>query len=256
MARKTPVRSIKSNKPLLISFSIILVTFLSVVAFIFHITVGWGLVERMKMSGYLSNKYGKEFLVDNVHIEGAGIGVKGMVCANTAPLDNEKLTSRLCRSQTTERYEIDTYLQNLWTSEETDAIRDIVERDVPDLDSFRLTIRVSTADQIYKSIKGSTPSLKEVSKKSNGFGYLLNVTSTRKSLVAEPSRGKLEEAYKLVSLIKSRNSVDPELNYVYRDNDYVPSKERPYQYTISIKRSDLPLINSPKDLGNYFSIIK
>ena len=112
------------------------------------------------MTQYLETKYGKRFVVKDVHVEGSGLGVKGQITGDVSPRDNPNLNFRIWRPENGSLSYTDRYLETLW-SQQGRAIVDRHLKDIlPNVDGYILTIGPS--NNLYAMIKGTTPDLSEV----------------------------------------------------------------------------------------------
>lgn len=199
---------------------------------IFWMIVIERVIDREEISRYLKDKYGREFVIENIRAEGAGLGVKGSVCADVS-VKNSDIKSKLCKSQVTGDYNNDT--------------------NVKGVDLYRVTVRVNTEDGLYQTLRGDLPSFEYIKDKSNDFGYVLSVFVTRDNI----NNSIYDDVYKLVQYVKNKNSVNPEIYFNYRDIDF--GKKYPgdkYQYFISIDKNRLNKITSPNDIVQYVEEIK
>lgn len=209
-------------------------------------------IDREGMSRYLKDKYGREFVIENIRAEGAGLGVKGSVCADVS-VKNSDIKSKLCKSRVTGDYNNDTYPQEVWSKQDYNKTKKFLEGNVKGVDLYRVTVRVNTEDSLYQTLRGDLPSFEYIKDKSNDFGYVLSVFVTRDKI----NNSIYDDVYKLVQYVKNKNSVNPEIYFNYRDIDF--GKKYPgdkYQYFISIDKNRLNKITSPNDIVQYVEEIK
>ena len=138
-------------------------------------------IDREEISRYLKDKYGREFVIENIRAEGAGLGVKGSVCADVS-VKNSDIKSKLCKSQVTGDYNIDTYPQEVWSKQDYNKTKKFLEGNVKGVDLYRVTVRVNTEDSLYQTLRGDLPSFEYIKDKSNDFGYVLSVFVTRDNI--------------------------------------------------------------------------
>ena len=250
--KNTKVDVVKQTSPkrLIIRFSLIIALIL--ISAIFWIVGIERVIDREEISRYLKDKYGREFVIENIRAEGAGLGVKGSVCADVS-VKNSDIKSKLCKSQVTGDYNNDTYPQEVWSKQDYDKTKKFLEGNVKGVDLYRVTVRVNTEDSLYQTLRGDLPSFEYIKDKSNDFGYVLSVFVTRDNI----NNSIYDDVYKLVQYVKNKNSVNPEIYFNYRDIDF--GKKYPgdkYQYFISIDKNRLNKITSPNDIVQYVEEIK
>lgn len=219
---------------------------------IFWMIVIERVIDREEMSRYLKDKYGREFVIENIRAEGAGLGVKGSVCADVS-VKNSDIKSKLCKSQVTGDYNNDTYPQEVWSKQDYDKTKKFLEGNVKGVDLYRVTVRVNTEDSLYQTLRGDLPSFEYIKDKSNDFGYVLSVFVTKGNI----DSSIYDDIYKLVQYVRNKNSVNPEIYFNYRDADF--GNKHPgdqYQYFISIDKNRLNKITSPNDIVQYVEEIK
>ena len=219
---------------------------------IFWMIVIERVIDREEISRYLKDKYGREFVIENIRAEGAGFGVKGSVCADVS-VKNSDIKSKLCKSQVTGDYNNDTYPQEVWSKQDYDKTKKFLEGNVKGVDLYRVTVRVNTEDSLYQTLRGDLPSFEYIKDKSSNFGYVLSVFVTRDNI----NNSIYDDVYKLVQYVKNKNSINPEIYFNYRDIDF--SKKYPgdkYQHFISIDKNHLNKITSPNDIAQYVEEIK
>lgn len=104
---------------------IILVVVLSFA--LYWITIGGSMNAQAKMARYLEDKYGKEFVVENYRIEGAGIGVEGDPTADAHPSDNTSLSFKVWdrgKYKINQHSYSDNYINAVWSEEQTEVLSD------------------------------------------------------------------------------------------------------------------------------------
>lgn len=148
---------------------------------IFWMIVIERVIDREEISRYLKDKYGREFVIENIRAEGAGLGVKGSVCADVS-VKNSDIKSKLCKSQVTGDYNNDTYPQEVWSKQDYNKTKKFLEGNVKGVDLYRVTVRVNTEDSLYQTLRGDLPSFEYIKDKSNDFGYVLSVFVTRDNI--------------------------------------------------------------------------
>jgi hypothetical protein len=214
----------------------------------------WG--NQLQMTWYLQNKYGQDFVVKNVHLQGSGLGVRGDWTADVYPKNNPSIKSQLSRVQGTSQYEHDTFLDVLWTHQAQKEVDQFIKQ-LGYVKDYTLTI--SASSDFINSVHGSTPSFDEVRRTPSTFGYDLSVQSTLPASEREPSNAQLTQALRLVQYVKQMNSISPEVHYLYKDDNFNAVNrfgQILYEYSINVDRYSIGNINNPADLAKYFKLIK
>jgi hypothetical protein len=213
--------------------------------------------ERVKMEKYLEEKYGKEFVVDNVRVQGAGIGVDGELHATATLQTNTDITFDVrggAKGKNT-RYD-DDFLTTLWSSQAREKAEVFIQKELEGVVDYSVDVQVSddfifnypmfgqTID-LYQALSGYPESIS---------AYILSVRSIGTE-EEEPSGSSLEKAFKIVSFAKEQPFGNPEVYYLYKNSSYNQTDEsgKPkYQFRISVAHSDLMSVSSPDDLRKYF----
>lgn len=218
--------------------------------------------EGIRMEKYLSDKYGQEFVVENVRETGTGLAVKGSWRGDAYPKSDSSLKFEIRKSQTTDEIDYETFLQVLWTKQGTPEVEDFLAREFPNKEYYSLRISPgnSPGNSLYDLIQGETPSLDEaLNKHKDIMAYELAVNEVRQDVTDEPSTISLERAMKIVNFIKSKEIGVPYINYGYRDVTYTEkndSGQQKYQYRIKLEREQTQGISSSGDLKQYFQVVK
>lgn len=218
--------------------------------------------QQSKMNQYLDEKYGQEFVVENVGLRGGGLGVQGAWTGEAYPKSDPSLRFRIDKSQTTGKVSVDTFLQTLWTRQGTGEVATFLAKELPNNERYFLTITPGNnpGNALYDSIQGKTPSLSDVLKDhNNGIVYNLTVNDITHTVSGEPSDASLENAMKIVNFVKAKGVDIPSVNYGYRDISFTErtnSGQQKYQYRIKLEREALQAINTSSDLRQYFEVIK
>ena len=219
--------------------------------------------ESAKISTYLKDKYGQEFVVSNLRLE-ASYGSSGYIRADAYPKSDPMLKFTIAQSENdwaTNKYDKDGFLQALWTKQANTEVDKFIKEQLPGVDSYNADVHFSPGSKAtYDAINGTTPSLDELRQQGlNGFGLSLTVRSVAQVSQGEPTSEQLEHAFKIVDFVKKFGSVSPEIEYAYRDNTFnvlsEKTKTQEYQYAFKIDRNNINNINSPNDLANYFERI-
>lgn len=227
----------------------------------FFILGGNMIGERIKMEKYLNDKYGQEFVVEDVHVRGAGLGVKGAWTAEAYPKSDPSTKFQIDRSQTTGEISVDTLLRVLWTKQGTDEVKTFLASELPNNEGYFLEIKPGSPGNIlYDSIQGYTPTLSEILKKNKDkVIYTLSVRSAvTTNSEEEPSSVQLENALKIVKFVKEKGINISSVRYTYRDSSFTEKNrtgEQQYQYSIHVERDELENITTSADLKKYFETI-
>ena len=254
-ARDTNTSSLKRRGPIsALIISILLVAVIGVT--IFFASGGNMIGQRAKFEKYLSDKYGQEFVVENVRVHGAGLGVKGAWRADAYPKSDPSLKFDIRRSQTTKEISVDTFLEVLWTKQGTNEVESFLSKELPSNSGYLL--KIEPGDELYKSIQGETPSLETVlGSSSNLIAYSLTVRDVVDiNLASEPSEPQLERALKIINFVKAKG-INPAsyVYYNYKDISFDGrdgADQSKYQYGIHVERDSIRSIETTADLVQYF----
>jgi len=221
--------------------------------------------EERQMSQYLQEKYGKEFVVGNYRIEGSGLAVEGDPAGDAYPIDDPTLQFKVWDRGNyvlDEHAYSDKYLETLWSEQGKEAVEQFINTELPDVDSFQLTIRPSVGSQLesYELFTGGTLPLSEAL---NRFGkdveLTLGVRSKTDALNEEPSVYELERALKVFKYVANTGANSQGVNYVYKDAGFNEKNEygqELYQYSIGTDTTDISAINTLDDLRVYFKKLR
>lgn len=210
--------------------------------------------EQKKMEAYLREKYGQDFVVKNVRTTGNGFGVLGSVRADVYPESDPSLKFELRRPENKDRYDYDSFLNELWSKEGRKQVDDFVKK-LGDVKRYSLAIRTNV--DFSNTLRGYTPSFSEVQKRDQTvFSYTLDISSRTVGASNEPSDIELERAFKVVEFVKGQHSVNPGASYTYSGKDFGANNNQIYdQYIISVKGNDsFNSINQPFDLRKSFGL--
>lgn len=212
------------------------------------------------MSTYLKNKYGQDFIVSNVRLEGAAVGVAGEIEADAYPKNDPTLKFMIGKDEddwATDNYIHDTFLEKLWSKQESSRVDAFLKNNIKNVDGYILTIRPSRST--LGAVKGHTPSFSEARQKyPDGFSYTLSVSSTANNLTKEPSEAELDTAFRIVNFVKEAKGISLQVYYIYKDaafNKVDQAGQDEYQYQISVGKDDIQDINTPNDLAQHFKLI-
>lgn len=208
--------------------------------------------EKAAMEGYLRERYGQEFVVENPRITGAGFAVKGSLRADAYPEDDPSLRFELRKPQdasSKDGYDYDSFLSVLWSRQ---GLKE-AEEFASSLGGVRATtLEIRTGMDFTSTLHQRTPSFEEVrSQDERVFSYSLSIASRAEVSDREPSDAQLNRAFKMVEFVKLQRAVDSELHYTYGgEGSGLPDK-----YIISVKGNDaLASIHKPEDLKQYFDL--
>ena len=221
-----------------------------------YLTHGGTIGQKPLFEQYLKDKYGQEFVVEDVVISGSRLGGEGYWVADAHPKSDPALHFSISRSQSTWKIDKDTFLQTLWTKEGTSEAQKFVDITFPNNGGFYLRISPgSVNDSSYQAVRGKVPTLAEARKDKLAIAYTLYVDDVRTALSDEPSEGALQSAMKVTDFVKSQGVISPTAGYRYRDSSFTQpnsAKRRLPQYGFEVKRDQLLDINTADDLRDYF----
>lgn len=259
--KQQPSKKLKTKRGLVILLIVAaIVVFITLLLVIFTRAYETTPLQNASMTSYLDKKYGQDFVVQNVRLEGAGLGAEGEIVADAYPKNDPSVKFKISKTESNwanDTYFRDAFLTTLWTKQAKPAVETFLKQTMPGLDDYQLTVGVSVGDSLYKNVNGSTPSFSDILQKGEtGFSYDLSVRAAGQMTQSEPSEPQLEYAFKLLTFVRQQGSVAPSLEYVYRDTNfhetYSQTGTQAYQYKITLSSSAIKLINSPSDLKQYF----
>lgn len=206
-----------SKKGIYISIAVALLLLL--VGVWWFIGKGSMLLVQSQMQSYLTHKYGQDFTVENVRLEGAGIGVRGELDADAYPKNDPSLKFTIGRLEgglAPKTYSRDTFLQELWSRQGRKQVDLFVKQELPNVENYNL--RISPGIAFLESIQGRTPDFSEAQSERPGqFSYELNISSLTHGATANPSDDELQRVFKLIGFVKEQHaSKASTLRYTYR----------------------------------------
>lgn len=219
---------------------------------------GLGMSESARFTKYLNEKYGQEFVVENVTVVGEGLGVQGTWKADAYPKSDSSLRFDIRRDQSTGDISVDTFLTVLWTKQGAGEVKDFLAREIPENDGYIL--RIEPGKKLYESIQGYVPSLATALEGDKSLiVYSLSVRNATDVSSSEPSGARLEDALKVVNFVKAKNITPASFVYYnYRDvsfNDRDNAGQQKYQYGVHLERDELKDVNTAADLEKYFQVL-
>ncbi|MNH50189.1 hypothetical protein D3C73_18000 [compost metagenome] len=204
-----------------------------------------------QMEIHLESKYGKDFVVENLRVEGGGFGVKGSQTGDAYPKDDTSMRFEISKPEYDpgDNYR-DTFLTKLWSKQGLSELEVFLSQELPDTEKYKLTIRAGFDFQ--KNLKGHTPSYTEAKNKYPGeFSYTLEVQSSTTSDTIEPPANELARALKVIEFVKAQNSNTPEIYYSYIFTDSTETKT--YMNLHVDSKVMLDSIKGTDDIKNNFS---
>lgn len=250
------------KKKVTLKHGIIGIILLIIAGLVFYWSFGERMIEKTQMESYLKDKYGQEFVVEDVHVTGTGLGMKGAWTAEAYPKLDSSIKFRIDRSQTTDTISVDQFLEKLWSKQGSAEVEAFLAEEFPNNEGYVLKITPgSPVSSWYKSIQGETPNLAKVLKEHpDHLSYSLSVRDVVMAEGETPSTTQLNNALKVVNFVKSKGATsEAYINYGYRDASYISynhAGQQRYQYQIKLERDELQNINTSDDLRRYFEVIK
>lgn len=219
-----------------------------------QITIGQkGAFER-----YLKDKYGQEFVVGDVRVEGSGLGVEGDPVAEAYPVSDPSLSFKVWNrgnfTSGSNSY-ADTYAQLYWSKQGKEHFETQIKQKIPDVESIAFSV-TGGIDQNFFDLKsypfiGSIPRVEQVLKE---YPDKLDVTFAVHSKAttgfeSQPSIGELRRAYSVILFAKDINITSGNIGYTYTGKS---DNETLSRYAIVINAKQLSAITDPKQLNEYF----
>lgn len=195
--------------------------------------------EEKKMATYLQEKYGKEFVVKNYRVEGAGLGVEGDPTAEGYPKDDTSLEFVVIdrgKFKEGKHAYSDDYPGAVWSREESENIKPKLKEIFGYVPEYKL--RISTVSKLDGKITGDFGHFSDTndslrSQMAISFIVDVNESSEKKNLEYNTEKG-----WQLVSYLKSLNM----WSYFFR---YNTTDKRNY---ISLEGSSFTTINDKEDV--------
>lgn len=217
--------------------------------------------QGARFTKYLNEKYGQEFMVENVRVEGVGLGVEGSWRADAYPKSNSSLKFEIGRDQTTGDINFDSFLQTLWTEQGSKEVEAFLTEQLPENDGYHLRIMAGpTTGQFYQSVQGTTPSLTDMLEKHRGqLSYNLIVRGVVHASTEEPGSERLDEAFKVASFARGVGIDRTNAGYIYRDSSFKEKDkvgQQLYQYSIGAENDSLRDLQTASDLNKYFKKLR
>lgn len=125
------------------------------------------MIEQSKMTTYLKEKYGEEFVVGGAIYKNSGLGVKGIWEAEAYPKDDSALKFRVGASE----YDFsDQYMAAIWSKEATPEFKKYVSSVYNDK-KIDASVQIVLSDNLVDNATKTNPSLEEAKAMENGFLY-------------------------------------------------------------------------------------
>lgn len=159
------------------NFGLALLVFGGIIFSIVQSYGGFSFGAGIGMRSYLNEKYDKEFVVDDVHVEGRGLAVPGRVVGTAHPVDDSSLTFEVGKSQSSNVY-YDRYGGAVWAREERPRVQTLLEEiyGASKVPEFELTTHIAT-DAEPDPIRGDVPTIdRAIDQYSDDFFYSLSVS--------------------------------------------------------------------------------
>ncbi|PID29979.1 hypothetical protein CR983_03355 [Candidatus Saccharibacteria bacterium] len=211
---------------------------------------GGALIERYRMTWYLEEKYGEEFVVTNIKKEGSGLGVRGEINAKASPKNNRSLTFKIANMSNGYH---DRYPEALWSSQAHGEVKRYIQANLGEHVDFtaRVATRIMPGKTVPESLpNGKIPSLEQALDKYRGIvTYSLSVRD-KSSIVTScdsPTHGQLDRAYKIIQFLKSKG-VYSTMNYLYSSDDGSSAPS----CIIMLQGEQLETISNSRDLIKYY----
>lgn len=193
------------------------------------------------MATYLHDKYGKDFVVYDFHVEGAGFAVKGDPVAKAHPKDDKSLTFKVWDTSDTpsKHYFLDEYPGAVWSREETQVLKPIISEIFGARTEYTITITTvftaspTNTNVLNEPITGDFGSFQDAVKK---YGKRLHLTVA----LAGQQETKAVVAQKLYQLIGQLDHLGADTTYRYHNSDR--------SIRLSIEDADLGTIHSTDDI--------
>lgn len=205
--------------------------------------------EERRFAEYLNEKYGKEFVVDNVETAGAGFGVEGYRKGEAYATDDKDIRFNVMHStkndENTNSYS-DTYLTTLWERDETSRARDSLASTLENLD---YVVEIAVPHNIQTEIRGSVPSFQELKTQyPYKISYGLGVMAQGNFL--EDEQHHYDNVFRLIEFLQEKSDLDTRLIYsVYLSDLRSPMASR---YECYLTQDKISKVTSEGELTECF----
>ena len=223
---------------------------------------GAGMGQDARFTKYLNEKYGQEFVVENVRVTGAGLGVQGSWRGDAYPKSDPSIRFEVRGSQPTGEVDFETFLQTLWTKQASSSVEEFLSVQLPESEGFHLQVTAgsSVRSSFYQSVKGRTPNLAEMlDKHKDQLSYNLIVRGVVHVSAEEPASERLDEAFKVASFARGVGINRTNAGYIYRDSSFKEKDkvgQQLYQYSIGAENDGLRDLQTASDLNKYFKKLR
>ncbi len=190
---------------------LLIITIIGLVYVKYNIDAG---IAKHDIGNYLEEKYGKQFVVENYRVEGAGLAVDGDPEVDAYPKSDPSIRFRVTDigDYKEGRHSYwDSYPDRIWEEQIRVTIHDALKKSFDDNIKLK-SLRLSSSLAINRSIRGEIPGYKEAFKK-YGRGIYMTVRI----------RGGMEYgdlSGRLYSLINDLKSLGVSLAVGYRDKQH------------------------------------
>jgi hypothetical protein len=205
------------------------------------------MIERQRMSGYLKDKYGKDFVVGGPKREGYGLGVEGHIEAEAYPEDNKTLSFKVLMGDGI--YD-DQYAEAVWSEQEKPHVERLLKANFTTLPDF--SVEVSPSRTVRNSITGELPTLNTAQREyPKEITYSINV-KLYGTFGSNPSNQKhYDRIFEIIRYLQQKSGFKPRINYtVYTSVSGAPDS---LHYVCSLFDEELMKVTSSGELSNCFS---
>lgn len=144
MAKAETVKKSKKQKNLLWIFFITLMSIASVILLVVALSgVGKEMLVKSEITKHLKNRYGEDFIVGDVKLNGVGLGVKGIWQGKAHPVNNKDLTFYISKSDSTGKI-TDSYVSTVWSNIETMRSSSGVRKIIPSAKLIKVRVGVDS----------------------------------------------------------------------------------------------------------------
>jgi hypothetical protein len=202
---------------------------------------------QARMERYLEEKYGQKFVVENVRVQGVGVGIAGSVQGDAYPEGDPSLKFLLRKSRSSDLYDYDSFLSELWSRQQSSKI-DYFIKQFGNVKTYRM--RVDPSIKFRDSIHGHTPNFAEVQRDHpDQFSCDIGILSLTRHSDQDIPASELKRAFELVRFIREEcPQAEVSIRYSYgleeNDNQYV-------RFEVA-GRNDLMSFVNPSDLKHNF----
>jgi hypothetical protein len=238
---KAPIKPNTSKK--LLAVSVIVASTVAVLGFVW-LTFGGGgnVLEELRMTHYLENKYKQDFVLNNIQYQSFGIGSKGSYNAQAHPKSNASLVFSV---ESTDNTYSDSYVRALWSREAKPeaekAVKNIFGNTTALTDINVWPLAKNGREDTTSSNYINPPTLaSQMNINSAIIHYGINITVAGSLSTPQEKENHIAKLKQLIEYVSSKHTGTWDIRYAIE-----PSKEIQYICLVSNATSRQELAQNP-----------